>query len=226
MPRADRICFSGAVYHIIHRGNNKQNIFVDDTDRWHLLKLFLEAKKKFECLIHCYALMHNHFHATIETPNAIPVSKIMQQVGGSYAAYFNKRHDKKGHLFQGRFKDIIVDKENYLLELSRYVHLNPVKAGFSIRPEEHKWSSYGVYIGEHKDALVTTSMVLSYFDMGNKEAAEKEYKKFVESKLSEISSDRDWLKENLIRKRFLGSRDFFNNFKEKKDQALLSKKFY
>lgn len=181
MPRAQRICFPGAVYHIFQRGNNKQDIFVDDMDRWHILKLFFKSKKKFDYLLHCYVLMKNHFHITIETPNTTPISKIMHYIDAGYAAYFNARHNKKGHLFQGRFKAYLVEKDHYLLELSRYIHLNPVRAGLVSMPEDYSWSSYRAYIGYKKDVLVDTETVLGYLDACNKERAQREYKKFVES---------------------------------------------
>ena len=156
MPRAQRICYPGAIYHIYQRGNNKQDIFLDDSDRSYLLTLFLRAKEKFGFLLYCYALMNNHFHATIETPNAVPISKIMQYVSGSYAQYFNKKYERKGHLFQSRFGGILVEKDAYLLELSRYVHLNPVRAGLTDDPGRYKWSSYDLYVRPRKDPLVNT----------------------------------------------------------------------
>ena len=212
MPRARRICFPGAVYHVMQRGNRKQDIFVDDIDKWHLLKLFLEAKKKFAFLLHCYVLMLNHFHLTIETPNAIHISKIMQFVTGSYAVYFNKRHSRNGHLFQGRFKDILVEKEKYLLKLSRYIHLNPVKAGITTLPEDYKWSSYGIYLGLKKDCLVDTGTILGY--LGDRDHAETRntYKNFVEERIVQCKEE-DWLQRHLMCKRFLASKEFVKQTK-------------
>lgn len=211
MPRAKRICFSGAVYHVLQRGNSKQRVYIDDVDRWHFLKLVHSAKKDYGVLIYLYALMDNHFHLTLETPNATPVSKIMQYINGSYAVYFNKRHGRVGHLFQGRFKDIIVEKETYLLQLSRYIHLNPVRAGFVDKPESYRWSSYDIYIGERKDKLVDMDMVLSYFgSAANGETSKNRYRNFVEDGLRSID-DCDWLKKNLKKRRYLGSDTFIHN---------------
>mgnify|MGYP001565240952 CR=1 FL=1 len=214
MPRRPRICFPGAVYHIYQRGNDKQDIFLDDFDRWHFLKLLLEAKKAFRYLIYCYVLMNNHFHMTVETPNEIPISKIMQFTEGSYATYFNKRHDRKGHLFEGRFNDIIVEKDSYLLQLSRYVHLNPVRAGLVALPEEYGWSSFCIYLGRREDILVDTDIVLQYFDSSDLCGARGKYKNFVEEKIASVSGKDDWLENNLVGKKFLGSSDFIRNFRK------------
>jgi len=208
VPRSKRICFPGAVYHIFQRGNNKEEIFVDDIDRWHFLKLCLEAKAQFSYVLYCYVLMKNHFHLTIETPNSTPISKIMHFIMGSYAAYFNERHDHIGHLFQGRFKDIIVEREAYLLELSRYVHLNPVRAGLTLLPEDYKWSSYNIYIGARKDILVDADLILEKCDAIDRKNARNKYKSFVEAATPKIQGEEDWLEKNLRYRRFLASKDF------------------
>ncbi len=215
MPRAERICFPGALYHIIQRGNNKRPIFFDDIDRWHFLKLFLEAKKQFHYLLFCYVLMKNHFHLTVETPNSIPISKIMQVIEGSYAMYFNKRHHLKGHLFQGRFKGIIVEKDAYLLELSRYVHLNPVRAKIVSLPEYYQWSSYTIYTGlRSKDKLVDTNTILNYFIKKRKKDSQNDYSSFVEEGISTMHIKEDWLEENLRHNRFLASKSFIKKLKK------------
>ena len=216
MPRAQRVCFSGALYHVYQRGNNKQDIFVDDMDRWHILKLILESKKEFDYILHCYALMKNHFHVAIEAQTIIPISKIMHYIDASYAAYFNARHNKKGHLFQGRFKASLVEKDYYLLELSRYIHLNPVRAGLVSLPEDYIWSSYRAYIGYKRDILADTDTLLEYFNANDREMAQQEYKKFVESAISSDFMKKDWLKDNLKRQRFLGSPEFVSTYQAKK----------
>lgn len=214
MARSKRIHFPGAVYHVIQKGNSGQNIFIDDTDRWHFLKLLLKAKGEFPFSLYCYTLMANHFHITIEMIN-IPISKIMQFIEGSYAMYFNKRHARHGHLFQGRFKDIIVEKNTYLLELSRYIHLNPVKAGLVALPEQYFWSSYSIYLGRRKDFLVDTKFILDVFDTEYGNNAGSGYKRFVEDNLEEIYNQEDWLKANLIKNKFLGTANFFRMFQKR-----------
>jgi len=215
MPRAKRICFPGAVYHIIQRGNNKQNIFLNDVDRLYFLKLLREAKTRYGYYLYCYALMDNHFHMTIETPSDISISEIMHFVEGRYASLFNNKHRMVGHLFQSRFKSILVEKEAYLLELSRYIHLNPVKAGYVISPEQYLWSSYKCYIGSRRDSLVNVDYLLSYFSDGEGEKAGREYGKFVEEGLVNMADNFDWIDNNAFRKYFLGSKEFVKKFQKR-----------
>ena len=178
------------------------------------MKLLLDTKKQFNYLLYCYVLMGNHFHITIETPDSAPISKIMQLAEGSYATYFNKRHNGAGHLFQGRFNDIIVEKDSYLLELSRYVHLNPVRAGYVRRPEEYKWSSYNIYMGNKDDKLVDTKAILRYFKTQDRKDAQLGYRDFVEDGMKKEKEGEDWLKGHLVKRRFLGSANFINTIKQ------------
>lgn len=214
MGRPNRICFPGAVYHIYQRGNNKESIFLDDADRWYMLKLFLEAKKQFGCFLYCYVLLNNHFHFTVETPNAAPISRIMHFVEGAYAHYFNKKNDRVGHVFQSRFRDILVEKDAYLLELSRYIHLNPVRAGLVKQPEQYFWSSYPVYTGARRDILVDTATVLSYFGKACDDNTRQWYEDFVNQQTLADTKGRDWLDDNLLHRRFLCSRDFLKSFQK------------
>lgn len=217
MPRALRICYPGALYHIIQRGNEQRNIFSDTLDYRHFLRLFTEAKKESGCKIYAYILMPNHFHLTIETPSA-PISKIMHFITTSYALYFNKKYERSGHLFQGRFKGILVDKEAYLLELTRYIHLNPVKANLVQRPEEYPWSSYKAYLDNLKgDNLVDCQEALGMFFGGadiDIDNSVKLYKDFIESGMRILGENDDWLKSNLRRQRFLGSKKFIEQIEK------------
>ena len=145
MGRPLRIEFENAVYHITSRGNERKKIYRDDGDKENFLGLLEDYKNRYNFVIHCFVLMDNHYHLVIETlrPNLI---KIMHGLNSGYTGYFNKKYKRSGHLFQGRYKAIIVDKENYLLELSRYVHLNPLRAKIINKTKDYKWSSYGGYI--------------------------------------------------------------------------------
>lgn len=212
MPRAPRICFPGAVFHIIQRGNNQQEIFLNEQDYWHYLKLLLEAKKQFGVIVYGYVLMPNHSHLILEIPNENPISKIIHFVAASYALYFNKRYNRVGHLFQGRFKSILVEKDAYLLELSRYLHLNPIKAGLAKRPEDYKWSSYPIYLGKHKDLLIDTKFILGLFSSKEGYDNRLAYKQFVEVELKGLEDKEDWLKQNVRRQRFLASQSFVDKF--------------
>jgi len=118
MARRPRIEYPGALYHVIARGNQKQRIFVDDSDRRHYLGLLLTLKKTCFFRLYAYVLMHNHVHMLLES-GTIPLSRIMQRLTGGYTQYFNRRHGLSGHLFQGRYKAILCAKDSYLLELSR-----------------------------------------------------------------------------------------------------------
>lgn len=179
MARQLRIEFEGAFYHITSRGNLRDRIFFDGKDREIFLEILKRTKERYGYLLHAYALMENHYHLFIETPKA-NISQIMQNVNTSYTVYINRRYNRFGHLFQGRFKGIIVDKENYLIVLSRYIHLNPVRAGIVNRPEDYRWTSYREYIFDESDSIADISDTLSHFSK-TKKIARIAYKEFVET---------------------------------------------
>jgi REP element-mobilizing transposase RayT len=128
MARPLRVERRGGRYHASARGNERRNIFRDDTDRFHFLELLSDTPERFGARLHAYVLMDNHFHLLIETPEA-NLSRSMQWLGISYSMWFNKRHDRAGHLFQARFKACIVQDDAAWQEVARYVHLNPVRVG-------------------------------------------------------------------------------------------------
>lgn len=144
MARPARIEFEGAFYHVMNRGNASEIIFIDNKDRNKFYEILGNVEKKHGIIIYSFVLMSNHYHVLLETPFS-NLSRAIQQLNGSYALYFNRRYRKPGHLFQGRFKAMLVDKEAYLLELSRYIHLNPYRAGIVKMPEKYKWSSLPAY---------------------------------------------------------------------------------
>jgi len=146
MPRGPRLQFPGGVYHVICRGNNRECIFRDDADRQRYLKLLRGYRDRWSAVIHAYVLMPNHVHLLIETPTR-PLSEFMRGLNTAYTMGFNRRYRRVGHVFQGRYKSYVVEKDAYLLELTRYIHLNPVRAGLVDRPERYPWSSYREFIG-------------------------------------------------------------------------------
>jgi putative transposase len=146
MARPLRIEFPGALYHITSRGDRQEAIFEDDEDREAFLRVLAEVVERYNWVCHAYCLMTNHYHLVIETVEG-NLSRGMRQLNGVYTQVSNRRHQRNGHLFQGRFKGILVDKDAYLLELSRYVVLNPVRAGMAESPEQWPWSSYGAMVG-------------------------------------------------------------------------------
>jgi REP element-mobilizing transposase RayT len=178
MVRPLRIEFPGAVYHITSRGNAKEPIFLDDTDRSIFLDILDEVVKRFNWLCHTYCLMTNHYHMLIETPEG-NLSSGMRQLNGVYTQRFNRRHGRDGHIFQGRYRAILVDKEGYLLSLCRYVVLNPVRAGIVAEPEEWRWSSYGAISGQVEiPSFLTVDWILSGFG-ADRASARKRYKEYV-----------------------------------------------
>ena len=163
MARAPRINLAGGLFHVTQRGNNRQPIFLDDKDRRAFLERVARFRGPFKCSVHAYCLMDNHVHLLLETQEA-NLSAFAQRLFASYTLWFNRKHEQVGHVFQGRFKSILVEKDAYLLELSRYIHLNPVKAKLVAKPEEYRWSSMRSYLGmEGVESWVTTRDVLAYF---------------------------------------------------------------
>ena len=146
MARPLRIEFPGAVYHITSRGDRREPIFVDDEDRLEFLGIVAQALSRFDAQMLAYCLMGNHYHFVLHTRQA-NLSLLMRQINGVYTQSFNRRHNKAGHLFQGRFKAILVDRDAYLLEVCRYVELNPVRAGMKRKPQTWPWSSYRAHVG-------------------------------------------------------------------------------
>jgi REP element-mobilizing transposase RayT len=124
MGRPLRIEYPGALYHITSRGNERKNIFVDDADRFRFFEILKDYHDRYSILIHSFVLMDNHYHLILETPEG-NLLKVMHGINGSYTGYFNRKYERSGHLFQGRYKGILIDKDVYLLQLSRYVHMNP-----------------------------------------------------------------------------------------------------
>lgn len=147
MARPLRLEFPGALYHLTARGNARQEIYLDDRDRAAFLWILGEACARAGWLCYAYCLMGNHYHLVVETP-AATLSRGMRQLNGVYTQGFNRRHGRVGHLFQGRYKAILVEKEAYLLELCRYVMLNPVRAGLTTQAGDWPWSSYLATMGK------------------------------------------------------------------------------
>ena len=178
MARPLRIEYPGAIYHVTTRGNGSNRIFYDDQDRKMFLSVLGMVVKRYNWFCHAYCLMDNHYHLTIETPDA-NLSIGMRQINGMYTQRYNRRHDNSGHIFQGRFKAILVQKENYLRELCRYVILNPVRAGLAQEPEAWEWSSYLSTSGMRKrPEYLTTDWILGMFS-SRREVAQKRYRMFV-----------------------------------------------
>ena len=177
MARPLRLEHPGAVWHITSRGNNRGDIYLGDEDHLMFLGILAEAVRRFRWIVHAYTLMTNHFHLVLETPEPT-LSRGMQWMNGKYAQWFNRRHDRSGHVFQGRFKGFLVEKESYLLALIRYVALNPVRAGMVDRPESYCWSSYRATAGyETAPTWLTTDWALAPFgrDLATQQRGYREF---------------------------------------------------
>lgn len=182
MARPLRIAYPGAYYHVTSRGNEQKDVFKSRKDREKFLDYLSSATERYGAVIHAYCLMSNHYHLLLETP-AGNLSQIMRHINGAYTTYFNVKRKRAGHLFQGRFKAILVEADEYATELSRYIHLNPVRAGMAEEPAEYSWSSFQSYIGKCvAPDWLRTDVVLGYFGK-NVTNAVKKYKTFVEELL-------------------------------------------
>lgn len=178
MARPLRIEYDGALYHVTSRGNERKPIFKDDGDRELFLTTLWQASERFHWLCHAYCLMGNHYHLVIETPDG-NLSKGMRQLNGVYTQAFNRRHHRVGHLFQGRFKGILVQKESHYLEVCRYVVLNPVRAKAVKQPREWAWSSYRATGGlAAVPRCLKVEEILSHFGQRRGPAQEK-YREYV-----------------------------------------------
>ena len=178
MARPLRIEFAGATYHVTSRGNEQRPIFYSDDDRLAFLAFLGDAALRFGWSITAWVLMTNHFHLALQTPEP-NLSKGMQWLNGTYAAWFNRRHKRSGHLFQGRFRAFLVEKEAYYAEVLRYVVLNPVRAHLVTHPADYRWSSYCATAGlEAVPRWLDIAAVLEPFGGGN-EIAQLAYRQFV-----------------------------------------------
>jgi len=208
MARPLRIEYDGALYHVTSRGNERKPIFKDDTDRELFLDVLSHVTDRFNWLCHAYCLMDNHYHLVIETPDG-NLSKGMRQLNGVYTQAFNRRYNRVGHLFQGRFKGILVQKDSHFLEVCRYVVLNPVRAKAVKHPREWAWSSYRATAGQAAiPTCVTAEELLSHFGQRRIGAQEK-YREYVSEGIGRATI---W--EDLEAQSLLGLEGFAEALKE------------
>ena len=208
MARPLRIEFAGALYHITSRGDNKAAIYLDDNDRIQFLDILKQVCVRFNWYLHAYCLMDNHYHLLVETPES-NLSLGMRQLNGVYTQWFNRTHDRVGHVFQGRFKGIIVQKESYLLELARYIVLNPVRAKMVRAAKDWPWSSYRATTGTAElQGGLNVDWLLSAFAK-RQSTAIKRYQAFVAEGKRQPSP---W--EELTNQVFLGSEKFITKVRK------------
>jgi putative transposase len=211
MARPLRIEYPGAFYHVTSRGNEQKDVFKSQKDREKFLEYLESATKRYGAAVHAYCLMGNHYHLLLETPSG-NLSQIMRHINGAYTTYFNVKRKRAGHLFQGRYKAILVEADEYATELSRYIHLNPVRVEIVARPEGYQWSSYRSYIGQNKAPdWLKTEFILGYF--GKKVPdANNNYRKFVEDLLD---SEYDSPLKATVASTVLGSEEFVREISER-----------
>jgi REP element-mobilizing transposase RayT len=213
MARPLRLEFPGAIYHVTSRGDRQEAIYEGDADRQQWLEILSKICERYNWRVHAYCLMDNHYHILLETADG-NLSKGMRQLNGVYTQYFNRQHNRMGHVFQGRYKAILVEKDSYLLELSRYVVLNPIRAGMIKNIDEWHWSSYLITIGKLQPPdWLEVDWLLSQFGL-QRNRARGRYIDFVREG---IGLPPVW--DNLRHQIYMGSDDFIN-----KHQELISKK--
>ena len=205
MARKPRIHTPGAVYHVILRGNDRQDIFFDDKDRYHFYSILENSCNRFHPRVHAFCLMTNHVHLEIQISD-VPLSRVMLNVGLRYTKWFNWRHNKTGHVFEGRYKAVMVDSDEYLLELAAYIHLNPVRAGITAVPEMYRWSSHRAFLGKESLSWLETDFILSQFSTKLK-TARRSFATFVSSHVGEPRR-KEFHGEKNIDSRIFGD-DFF-----------------
>ena len=204
MSRPLRIEYAGALYHVTSRGNERKPIYREEVDFHLFLDVLSDVCDRFNWVIHSWCLMTNHYHLVVETPDG-NLSAGMRQLNGVYTIRFNRRYGRVGHLFQGRYKAILVDKSSYLLELSRYVVLNPVRARMVDHPSDWLWSSYRFTLGkEPSPEWLATDAMLRLFSDDHKRACER----FVAFVLAGVGSD-IWV--HLKQQIYLGDDRFISN---------------
>lgn len=199
MPRHQRILSKTGTYHVMMRGNEKKNLFLDEEDKQRFLETLFAKKIEAGFSLLAYCLMDNHVHLVIQEGEE-SLATIMKRINASYAYYFNQKYKRVGHLFQDRFKSETIDDERYLMAVTRYIHNNPVKAGIGEKPEDYKWSSYKCYLAPDKPESrnVNTDVILSSISLDQKQAI-NEFKRFSlqadTSEFMDINEDDSWTLE-------------------------------
>lgn len=205
MARLPRLVIANQAHHVIQRGNDRQTIFRDDSDYLAFLAWLREGSRQFKVAIHAYVLMPNHLHLLASPSDQEGLGRMMQWIGRHYVPYFNRKYDRVGTLWQGRYKATVIDSERYFMTCSRYIELNPVRASLAAGPGDYLWSSYLHHIGAQPDSIITDHAL--YWALGNtpfqREAA---YKALVEQALT--SEEVSTLSEATLKGWALGSDQF------------------
>lgn len=221
MARLPRLIIPNQPHHVIQRGNNRQLIFREEVDYQRFLAWLKEAARFYQVAIHAYVLMPNHIHLLATPSDATGLALMMQKVGRFYVPWFNNKYERSGGLFEGRFRTSLIDTESYFLACSRYIELNPVRAGLSSGPLDYPWSSYAHHTGVRTDGLVTDHLL--YWGMGNtpfqREAA------YTELVMQGIPQDElDFVTTSVLKNQPLGSETFKAELERKTKRQILPAK--
>lgn len=204
MARPLRIQYEGAVYHILSQGNKGEYIFSEDKDKETFLEILKKGAEKYKAELYAYCIMGNHYHLLMSIPDG-ELAGFMHFTGSSYGSYLRRERGWIGHVFAGRYKSLCVEREGYLLELSRYIHLNPIRAKMVKLPEEYQWSSYGYYIGKDKrHDWINKGWLLEEYGETLK-ISQRKYREFVEAG---IENPPKYPTESIVGQALLGTKDF------------------
>ena len=210
MPRTARIAPQEFVYHILTRGNNKQDVFKDDEDFRKYIDILKKYKEKYLFKLYHYVLMNNHVHLVMETTEAGGnLAQIMKGINLSYAQHYKKKYKYTGHFWQDRFKSITISKDEYLLACGSYVELNPVRAGLANEPKEYPWSSYAANAYGKKDDLVDRHLI--YENLSSDGNVRREYRKFV----LQMQQKNESMRGEMERRTIYGGGDFIQRVHKK-----------
>lgn len=210
MARKPRFHVPGGLCHVITRGNNRQTVFGDDTDRAGFLTFMEDYARRMGIIVLAYVLMENHVHMLVEVGEK-PLSEFMRRLLGRFTQRFNRRHGRVGHLFQGRYKAILCERESYLKELVRYIHLNPVRAGIVAKPESYAWSSHRAYVGLVPAGSVAVDRVLGMFGR-SRDRAREAFGRFVQDGMNQGHRPEFY---RVTEGRYLGSDEFLESVRAK-----------
>ena len=199
MARPIRVDYPNTLYHVLSRGNEKKEIFWDDNDYLEFLDILGTMADRFKLEVHAYVLMKNHYHLLIRTKEA-NLSRAIQWLGVSYSVWFNRRHQRSGHLFQGRFKSFLIENDRYLTAMCHYIHGNPLRAGLTKKLSDYRWSSYQIYADKsHHLPCLTTDLVIGMYGGSRK--------RFVREQQLYFQKNTDLLRD-LRHGLYLGSEEF------------------
>jgi REP element-mobilizing transposase RayT len=220
MSRPLRIQYEDAFFHVISKGNRDEYIFGDDGDKDYLVELIGRGTERYKVVIYAYCVLGNHYHLLLQV-NRPNLSEFMHFLGSSYASHYS-RSKNRGHVFAGRYKSICVEKEEYLMTLSRYIHLNPIEAGLVRRPEDYRWSSFRYYVnGKGRPSWLETGWILEYFGPGAEDARAR-YAEFVKEK-GDGEGGNDYPYQDVVAQAILGGKEFVENIVLKAACGLESK---